>query len=101
MSSIGTFTKNGDGYNGTLQTLAFSVKIKIVAIPKEADNAPDYHITAGGMEIGAGWKRHSAGNKPYVSVKLDDPSFAAPVNGRLVETENGSATLYWSRRSSD
>ena len=101
MSNIGTFTKTGDGYNGTLQTLAFSVKIKIVAVPKETDNAPDYRISAGSLEIGAGWKRQSVGNKPYVSVKLDDPSFAAPVNGRLIDTENGSATLYWSRRTGD
>lgn len=101
MSTIGTFTKTGDNYNGTLQTLAFSVKVKIVAVPKEADNAPDYRITASGMEIGAGWKRQSVGNKPYISVKLDDPSFASPVNGRLIDTEAGGATLFWSRRNAD
>ncbi len=101
MSTIGTFTKTGDGYNGTLQTLSFSVKVKVIAIPKEGENAPDYRITASGLEIGAGWKRQSVGNKPYVSVKFDDPSFAAPVNGRLIDTENGGASLYWSRRNGD
>lgn len=101
MSSIGTFIKNGDGYNGTLLTLAFNVKVKIIAVAKEGESSPDYRVTASGLEIGAGWKRQSATNKPYISVKLDDPSFAAPVNGRLVESENGSATLYWSRRSND
>ena len=101
MSSIGTFTKNGDGYNGILQTLSFNVKVKIVAVPKESDSAPDYRVTAGAMEIGAGWKRQSAANKPYISVKLDDPSFAAPVNARLVDTDNGTALLYWSRRTTD
>jgi len=101
MSTIGTFTKNGDGYNGTLQTLAFNVKVKVIAVPKEGENAPDYRITANGLEIGAGWKRQSVGNKPYVSVKLDDPSFAAPVNGRLIDTEGGGALLYWSRRNGD
>jgi len=101
MSSIGTFTKNGDGYNGTLQTLSFNVKVKIVPVPKDSDNAPDYRITAGAMELGAGWKRQSASNKAYISVKLDDPSFAAPVNARLVDADNGTALLYWSRRATD
>ena len=53
------------------------------------------------MEIGAGWKRQSAANKTYISVKLDDPSFAAPVNARLVDADNGTALLYWSRRAKD
>lgn len=101
MSTIGTFTKTGDGYNGTLQTLAFVVKVKVTAIPKEGDNGPDYRLTAGSMEIGAGWKRQSISHKPYISVKLDDPTFAAPVNGRLIDLDNGSATLYWSRRTDD
>jgi len=53
------------------------------------------------MEIGAGWKRQSAANKPYISVKLDDPSFAAPLNARLVDADNGTAQLYWSRRPNE
>ena len=101
MSSIGTFTKNGDGYNGTIQTLSFNVKVKIVAVPKDGDSAPDYRVTAGAMEIGAGWKRQTASNKTYISVKLDDPTFAAPVNARLVDADNGTALLYWSRRAKD
>lgn len=101
MSTIGTFTKTGDGYNGTIQTLAFNVKVKIVAIPKEGENGPDFRLTASAMEIGAGWKRQSAASRPYVSVKLDDPSFAAPVNARLVENDNGTAALYWTRRNGD
>lgn len=101
MSTIGTFTKNGDGYNGTLQTLAFNVKAKIVTTPKDGENGPDFRVTVGGLEIGAGWKRQSANSKEYVSVKLDDPTFPAPVNARLIETENGSAVLYWTRRTAD
>lgn len=101
MSTIGTFSKTGDGYNGTLHTLVFSVNVRFTAIPKEGDNGPDYRITAGSMEIGAGWKRHSINNKPYISVKLDDPTFVAPINGRLIDLDNDSAALYWSRRSDD
>jgi uncharacterized protein (DUF736 family) len=101
MSTIGTFTKNGDGYNGTLQTLAFNVKVKIVAVPKNGDNAPDYRVLAGSMEIGAAWKRQSAADKPYVSVKLDDPSFAAPINARLIDSDSGPAVLHWTRRTNE
>ena len=101
MSTIGSFTKNGDGFNGSIQTLAFNVKVKIVAVPKDCDNAPDCRVLAGTLEIGAAWKRQSAANKPYLSVKLDDPSFARPVNARLIEPDNGDSLLYWSRRNGD
>ena len=76
MSTIGTFSKQEDGFNGTLHTLAFNVKVKIVPITKNKDKGPDYRVLAGAMEIGAAWKRQSKANKPYLSVKLDDPSFA-------------------------
>ena len=38
----------------------------------------------------------------YLSVKLDDPSFAAPIYASLVRGEgDNSFTLIWSRRSSE
>ena len=40
MSTIGTFTKQEDGFNGTLHTLAFNVKVKIVPITKDKDQGP-------------------------------------------------------------
>ena len=101
MKSIGTFTRQDDGFNGTLRTLAFSVNLKIVPIARSKENGPDYSVLANATEIGAAWKRQSAANKPYLSVRLDDPSFAAPVNARLVDAEDGIAVLYWSRRSDD
>ncbi|HHO8217936.1 TPA: DUF736 family protein, partial [Pseudomonas aeruginosa] len=33
----------------------------------------------------------------YVSVTLDDPSFPATVYARLIEDENGTHYLIWSR----
>ena len=101
MTSIGTFTRQDDGFSGTLRTLAFSVNLKIVPIAKGKENGRDYRVLAGATEIGAAWKRQSAANKPYLSVRLDDPSFAAPVNARLVDGEDGTAILYWTRRSDD
>jgi len=101
MTTIGNFTKQEDGFAGTLRTLTFSVKVKIVPIAKDSDKAPDYRVLAGAMEIGAAWKRQTAANKPYLSVKLDDPSLPAPVNARLIDAEDGALNLYWTRRSED
>ena len=101
MSTIGSFTKQSDGYTGTLRTLTLNVKVKIVPITKESDKAPDYRVYAGAMEIGAGWKKQSVAKREYVSVKIDDPSFPAPVNARLVDDEDGNTSLYWTRPSDD
>ena len=49
------------------------------------------------MEVGAGWKRTAKETgREFFSVKLDDPSFPAPIYASLVEVENGYA-LIWSR----
>ena len=47
MTSIGSFTKQDDGFSGTLRTLAFSVNVRIVPIPKSTENGPDYRVLAG------------------------------------------------------
>jgi len=101
MTMIGTFTKQDDGFNGSLNTLAINVKCKIIPIKKDQDKGPDYRVMAGPLEIGAAWKRQSNANRAYLSVKIDDPCFPAPVNARLIDDQNGSANLYWSRRSEE
>ncbi len=54
----------------------------------------------GQAEIGAGWTKTSQGGREYLALKLDDPSFAAPVYANLVEGEDGTAhRLIWSRQS--
>ena len=57
MANIGTFTAQNDSYTGTVRTLTFNVKVKIVPNNKESENAPDYRIVAGNFEIGAAWKK--------------------------------------------
>ncbi len=101
MTMIGTFTKQDDGFNGTLRTLTLDVKCRIVPTAKANDNGPDYRVLAGAREIGAAWQRQSAANKAYLSVKLDDPSFAAPINARLIDGQDGTSNLLWSRRSDE
>jgi uncharacterized protein (DUF736 family) len=102
MATIGTFTKSGEDFTGTVKTIALNVKAKIARAEKENDKAPDYRIFAGTTKFGAAWKKNSGAGPEYLSVKLDDPSFAAPIFASLVATEGGDAyALIWSRRNSD
>ena len=67
-----------------------------------SDKAPDYRIFQGSVEFGAAWKKTSNEGRAYLSVKLDDPSFPAPIYATLVEGEDaGSYSLIWSRRNGD
>lgn len=102
MTTIGTFTKTGTGFGGTLRTLTLDVKAKLVALDKTNDNAPDYRlIVAGNYEVGAAWKKISQADRPYLSITLDDPSFPATVYARLIEGEDGVHTLIWSRTKAE
>lgn len=49
MSIIGTFTKQGDTFTGSLRTLMVSVKCNIVPLAKETRAGPDYRVLAGTM----------------------------------------------------
>src|SRR5579859_2171472 len=101
MATIGTFTKSENGYTGSVRTLTVNAKTRITAAEKEKDNAPDFRIFAGTAEIGAAWKKTSEAGREYLSVKLDDPSFSAPIYASLVESdgEPDTLSLIWSRRN--
>ena len=98
MANIGTFTAQNGSYTGTVRTLTLNVKVRLVPSGKTSENAPDYRVVAGnGLEIGAAWKKLSKAERPYLSVTLDDPSFPATVYVRLIEEEDGTHNLIWSR----
>jgi uncharacterized protein (DUF736 family) len=99
MATIGTFTRTDDGFTGSVKTLTLNVKA-VKFTPAEADNekGPAFRIFAGATEFGAAWKDRSAKGNDYLSVKLDDPSFPAPIYASLVETEGEELALIWSRR---
>jgi uncharacterized protein (DUF736 family) len=98
MANIGTFTAEKDGFTGTLRTLTLNVKVKLVPNDKgDNENAPDFRVQAASHDIGAAWKKVSKAERPYVSVTLDDPSFPATVYARLIENEEGTHDLIWSR----
>ena len=96
MATIGTFTRTGDGFTGTVSTLTLDAKVQVRPAEKSSDKAPDFRIFAGQTEFGAAWKKTSRENRDYLSVKLDDPSFPAPIYASLVDADEGYS-LIWSR----
>jgi uncharacterized protein (DUF736 family) len=96
MAIIGSFTKQDATYQGALATLTLKSKASFRPVEKTSDKSPDFRIFAGNIEIGAAWSSTSKDNHPYLSVKLDDPSFSAAILARLVEMDNGYS-LVWNR----
>lgn len=102
MATIGTFHKQEDGsITGAIKTLTLNVKsAQLRPSDKDNDKAPDYRIFSGQTEFGAAWKKTSRENRDYLAVKLDDPSFPAPIYASLVdapETTGSGYSLIWSR----
>ena len=100
MTQIGSFTRTSDGsFTGSIKTLAFNVQARLIpSDPATAsEKAPDLRVVVSGVEIGAAWRRTSKDDRAYHSVKLDDPSFTAPIYANLFEGENGEYNLIWSR----
>jgi uncharacterized protein (DUF736 family) len=68
---------------------------------REASPYPDQSALCGAphnAEIGAGWSKRSEEGRNYLSLKLDDPSFNAPIYANLFDDEDGEGyTLIWSR----
>jgi len=101
MATIGTFKKTGAGdFSGQIVTL--SVQAKNVRIVPEAnrsgENSPSHRVYSGRVEIGAAWSKRSNEGRDYLSLKLDDPSFTAPIFANLFDDENGEGySLIWSR----
>ncbi|MCG8650933.1 MAG: DUF736 domain-containing protein, partial [Pirellulales bacterium] len=81
----------------TLSVRAQNVRI----VPEEGstnDNAPSHRVFVGRAEIGAAWSKRSNEGRDYLSLKLDDPSFTAPIYANLFDDEDGeTSSLIWSR----
>ncbi|MDX0642795.1 DUF736 family protein [Sinorhizobium medicae] len=103
MATIGTFTSTESGFPGSIRTLALNVKARIVRVETPSDKGPHFRIYAGSVELGAAWqKRSSESDRDYLSVKLDDPSFPAPIYATLAEVDGEEGLqLIWSRPNRD
>lgn len=99
MANIGSFKKVGNEFQGEIVTLSVQTKgVRIVQETSRGDNAPSHRVYVGRAEIGAAWSKRSNEGRDYLSVKLDDPSFNAPIYANLFDDEDGEGfTLIWSR----
>jgi uncharacterized protein (DUF736 family) len=102
---VGNFKHNKaqDTYTGELATLTVAAR-KVVFQPSQTrgEKAPSYRVVGpsktGNVELGAAWKKRSEEGRDYLSVKLDDPSLAQPLNCALVASSNAEGfILVWSR----
>ena len=99
MATIGTFTSTENGFTGFIRTLAFNAKARIARVESASDKGPQFRVYAGTAEIGAAWQKTGDSGRDYLSVKLDDPSFPAPIFATLAEVEaEDGLQLIWSRR---
>lgn len=102
MAVIGTFvpTKEG-GWVGNIRTLLIDVKVRFVPNDNKAsDVAPAFRLFTGDSEVGAAWRKRSAGEQPrdYLSVSLDDPLLSQPISAALFESSANESHLVWNRR---
>lgn len=107
MATIGTFKKTGNEFTGEIVTLSVQAKgVRIVPETRATgENAPSHRVFVGRAEIGAAWSKRSNEGRDYLGLKLDDPSFTAPIFANLFDDEDGEGySLIWSRpnrRNSD
>lgn len=100
MATIGSFKKVGNDFQGEIITLSLQAKgVRIVAESSPSnDKAPSHRIFVGRAEIGAAWSKRSEEGRGYLSLKLDDPSFTAPIYANLFDDEDAETySLIWSR----
>ena len=109
MATIGTFKKTSTNeFTGEIVTLSVQAKgVRIVPeSSRSGENTPSHRVYIGRVEIGAAWSKRSSEGRDYLGLKLDDPSFTAPIFANLFDDEGGEGySLIWSRpngrRSSD
>ncbi|MER8751662.1 DUF736 domain-containing protein [Mesorhizobium sp. M1050] len=103
MATIGTFKKSASNeFTGEIVTLSVQAKnVRIVPdIRATGENAPSHRVLVGRAEIGAAWSKTSNEGRDYLGLKLDDPSFNAPIYANLFDDEEGEGfSLIWSRPS--
>ncbi|QJU57124.1 DUF736 domain-containing protein [Sphingomonas sp. AP4-R1] len=101
MATIGTFKKTGSNdFTGEIVTLSVQAKnVRIVQDQRATgENAPSHRVLVGRVEIGAAWSKQSNEGRNYLGLKLDDPSFTAPIYANLFDDEDGEGySLIWSR----
>jgi uncharacterized protein (DUF736 family) len=79
MAQIGTFTSNGEGYSGWIDTLMIHAELTLEPIRSSSNKAPNFRMFSGKHEAGVAFRKKSEKGNPYLAVVLDDPSLASPI----------------------
>lgn len=100
MATIGTFTAKDGKLTGKILTL--SINAGVTFLPNSNQNNPDapaYRVFVGRFEAGAAWEKTSeSSGRTYHAVKLDDPTFPAPIYANLIANDDDETfSLIWSR----
>jgi uncharacterized protein (DUF736 family) len=91
---IGKFQKEEKAFVGNILGLNAPAPVCITSTDLKGI---DYTVTAYGLDLGVAWQKKSAKGNDYLSIKLDNPFLAAPVNCALVKQSDGYA-LIWDRK---
>jgi uncharacterized protein (DUF736 family) len=100
---IGKFTQQDDSYAGSIYGIGISVPFALFQPVQKTGNGPDFIVHGGSseedgtFELGAAWRKTSKKGRAYLSVKLDSPVLAQPINCALTEQQDGSHVLVWNR----
>ncbi len=99
MATIGTFAASKNGtIEGAIKTLTLDTQATFEPVDSEAEGAPAYRLFAGDIELGAAWlKQARESGNDYHQVRIDDPSFPAPIFANLVSNREGGFDLLWNR----
>ena len=101
---IGNSYKEGAGYKGRI--FSHERRGRVITfrpISVEQGDGPDFVVQseteAGDDEtkIGVAWKRTTSKGKPYLLVKLDQPTFWNGAHCALIEQQHGTFGLLWKR----
>jgi len=103
MPAIGYVTKQANGsFKGQLKTLSIRAEVEIIPNRGKAlETQPDYRVSAGGVEVGAGWIRTGeVSGKDYVSLSLAAPEFGprrlyANLGRAAGQDDEGAFAIIW------
>ena len=102
MATIGTFKKTGTTSSPAKSSPSASRPRACASSPNQPlrrERAQPPRLV-GRVEIGAAWSKRSNEGREYLGLKLDDPSFNAPIFANLFDDEDGEGySLIWSRPS--
>lgn len=94
---IGYFAEEKGEFSGEIRTMTLTMRVVLKATAAgRTDIGPTHKAFTGDIEIGAAWERLEDGKRFY-RVRLDDPAFAAPMDGTLISGIDGGWALEWYR----